>query len=206
MTDKIFVIWLVISNATMMIAWTTVLITLVAANWDDILDEQQTVCDNQLGRNVRWALLVSFLELVNAVLGITKSKPQQVLLFSMIRLLVETIVAPNMSCSSWQHIATVVFWSVGDSIRFACFFVDNLVGGNDTAKLIRYTVGPIVFPLGAFCEMLMIISVGYRTQNMTNRLLIFLAASLWPPGFYYLFTQLLRQRRKFILGTKDKIN
>lgn len=185
-------IWLVISNAIMMLCWIAVV---VALSGD---------CDEDLTPRLRIALCVSFLELFNAVTNCTRSKPAQVLLFAVIRLGVELIVTPAVSCASWPHMFTVACWSIGDTVRFGCFLLDHIFESSNYPKTIRYTVGPFLFPLGALGEMLMVLVVAGQTDALVTKLAIYGAAALWPIGFYNLYTQLLRQRRKFFAGLKTK--
>jgi hypothetical protein len=191
--------WLVLSNAAMMIGWLRVL-QLVVRKYDAIrLLYPVAVCEEQLEPALRLALAVSFVELLNALAGVTRSKPQQVLLFAVIRMGVQAIVAPLLdSCSAWQHLFTVACWSLGDTVRFACFWLDNVVpGGSRLAKSVRYTVGPILFPMGTVGEMLMVMAAASKQTDAFSKLAMYGAACLWPVGFYFLFTQLLRQRQKF---------
>jgi Protein tyrosine phosphatase-like protein, PTPLA len=168
-----------------------------------LVHPQRVLCNdadtNNNNNRIKIALYVSFLELFNSLIGITQSKPQQVLLFSIIRYGVESIVSPYIGCSSWQHILTVACWSIGDTIRFGCFLFDTLL--NETSRIpkyIRYTVGPFLFPLGTLGEMSMVIAVANQSKSTINRILIYSAASLWPVGFFYLFQRLLKQRQKFM--------
>jgi hypothetical protein len=131
----------------------------------------------------------------------TKSSPVQVLLFCMVRASVELLVAPLMLpiCNNWQHVATLVCWSLGDTIRFWCFTLDVLVPGGRVAKATRYTVGPVMFPLGAMCEMIMVVSLAYQKDWK----ILYLVAALWPVGFYPLMKSLLRNRRRFFSPSED---
>jgi hypothetical protein len=122
------------------------------------------------------------LEFINAVFGFTRSKPWQVFLFASVRMGVELWVAPLVGCSHFTHLLTVTCWAVGDSIRFGCNALDNY-----TSKWIRYNVGSLLFPIGAFGEMWMVYTAGYP-----------FAAALWPLGFVPLYRQLLKQRNKFM--------
>jgi Protein tyrosine phosphatase-like protein, PTPLA len=196
--------WLIVTNALMMLAWASVLVFLIGSKSTTLLNYNQDVCDASISSCIKLALYISFLELFNSIIGVTKSKPQQVLLFSIIRFGVETIVTPQLKfgCSSWQHIFTVICWSFGDTIRFGCFLFDIILTRSKVAKSIRYTIGPILFPLGTMGEMLMVIAVANQAEVLRNKILIFGAASLWPVGFFYLFKQLLRQRRKFFRESK----
>jgi len=190
--------WLLLTNSTMMIGWARVL-RILYRKFALIQDPTQPVCLQELTPDLILALMLSFLEFFNAMVGVTRSKPQQVLLFSMIRAGVELLAAPMLNCSAWQHLLTVTCWSLGDTIRFGCFVLDNLVPGGRVAKAVRYTVGPILFPIGATGEMLMVMAIA-----ADGRPYLYLAAALWPLGFYPLMKQLLKQRRKFFQGPKEK--
>jgi Protein tyrosine phosphatase-like protein, PTPLA len=177
-----------------MYGWAKVLRTFYR-HWWALQDVGSSVCLLKLTPDVRMATLGGFLELFNAMLGSTRSNPRQVLLFCVVRAGVEYLVAPHLpSCSQWQHLMTVFLWSLGDTIRFGCFFLDSMVPGGNFAKSVRYTVGPVLFPLGALGEMLMVIALAQHTGNK----LLYAAAMLWPVGFYPLMKQLLKQRRKFL--------
>ena len=194
--------WLLFTNATMMIGWARVLRIIYRKQnllWDEVqsqAEQDTTVCSQLLIPNLLLALCLSFLELVNALMGATRSKPLPVLLFSMVRFGTEQVLVVNrlLPCACWQHLWTVFCWSIGDTIRFGCFVLDLMVPGGRVARAVRYTVGPILFPLGAGGEMLMVIAAGKYSDRSV---LFYAAAALWPLGFYPLFTQLLRQRRKF---------
>lgn len=221
-------IWLILSNVAMCMGWARVLYAIVVQTLSSpTFPNNDTWCRTHLSQTILLALGISFLELCNATLGLTRSKSHQVLLFAVVRFGVERIVAPRLPCLSWQHGMTVVSWSVGDTLRFACFAIDtmctmldtpNVAGDASTtntthnrkianatrttlwqmisynARFIRYTVGPLLFPIGAMGEMLMVLSVG-----MEHRSIIIIGASLlWPLGFYPLYRQLLFQRRKFL--------
>ena len=176
--------WRFLSTAAMMLGWMHVVVVLVAGR----------DCATVLVPATRLALQLSFLEFFNAVAGVTKSKPQFVLLFAVVRYGVEAWLAPLLSCDAWAHLLTVACWSCGDVVRFGCF-----VWESKTSKWTRYTVGPILFPLGASGEVWMVL-----TAAREGRPILYGAALLWPAGFYPLMKQLLRQRRKFISANKGK--
>jgi hypothetical protein len=143
---------LFLGNAVIHIAWTRVLWSLA---FEEINDD---TCYSIIKPKTMTALMVSSIEFVNAVLGLTRSKPHQVLLFASVRAGVEIMVAPLIPCSSYQHIFTILMWSLDGLIRFGCFGIDaflSLFGKSSPSiiKTIRYTVGPLLFPLGAGGEM-----------------------------------------------------
>lgn len=181
------------SNLTIMIAWAKVLRTFYR-QWKPLHDVASAVCLLQLTPAVRLATVTTFVEFFNALAGLTRSNPRHVLLFCVVRAGVEHLVAPHLpACQQWQHLYTVLLWSLGDTIRFGCFALDALIPGARFAKGVRYTVGPLLFPLGAAGEALMVVKLAQHT----GRSYLYLAAALWPLGFFPLMKQLLRQRRKF---------
>ena len=202
--------WLIGTNACMMLSWMRVFVFLFIFYGSKLLDSTNaasttpTLCNDQFVPMVHSALMISFIELFNSITGMTRSKPAQVLLFAIIRFGVEQIVGSSISTcpSAWSHVATVACWSLGDSIRFGCFFLDSVTSnGSRTAKYVRYTVGPILFPLGTLGEMLMVLTMAVETYsvNKIHSIAMYIAALvLWPIGFYSLFTQLLQQRQKFL--------
>jgi hypothetical protein len=205
-------VWLICTNAGMMLSWMRVLVVLFVLYGNNLLallrlstgDVDRLLCNDRFVPMVHSALLISFLELFNSITGMTRSKPAQVLLFAIIRFGVEHIVGPAIhTCpTAWSHVVTVVCWSLGDSIRFGCFFLDSIASnGSRWAKYVRYTVGPILFPLGTLGEMFMVLTMAGETYsiNKLRSISMYIAALLlWPIGFYSLFTQLLRQRQKFL--------
>lgn len=185
-------IWLTASNLITATAWGRVVWIILMAGVGEVLQPESTVCTERLTPAVRTALIISFVEIVNSVLGLTRSPLAAVLLFSCTRAGVEYLVAPLIPCGSWQHILTVSMWGLGDFVRFGCFAVDTAIPGIRLVKSIRFTVGPILFPIGASGEMFMVILAGYLNQ----RPILYAAAALWPVFFYPMMQQLLKQRRK----------
>mmetsp|Transcript_6302 Transcript_6302/g.9154 ORF Transcript_6302/g.9154 Transcript_6302/m.9154 type:complete len:227 (+) Transcript_6302:123-803(+) len=201
---------LVLGNIAMALGWFHVLLVYINYGWNGIssndpLESSLEVCEETLRPRIMMALGLSTIELFTSLVGLTRSKPHQVLLFSSVRTGVEILAAPLLPCNAWQHLWTVLCWSVGDTVRFSCFAIDALLApaatdsGNSSsstslahmAKSIRYTVGPLLFPFGAGGEMLMVIRAA-----IDGRPVLFLAASLWPAGFYPLMRQLLKQRKR----------
>jgi Protein tyrosine phosphatase-like protein, PTPLA len=200
--------YLVVSNAIMMAGWANVFRIIVLHDSQLMLQEEEEegsalFCNETLKPALGMALTLSFIEVLNALMGVTRSKPHLALLFSCVRAGVSYWIAPLLVfsprhhhtnyCRAWQTMMTVTAWSFGDSIRFACFCLDSLVpGGLRVAKAVRYTVAPLLFPIGFGGEFLMIVAAARN-----GRPLLFAVAALWPFGFYVLMKQLIKQRRKF---------
>jgi hypothetical protein len=182
-------LWLVASNFITAAAWGRVAMIIAVNGWPS--SEESTACLDILGPATRLALGVSFVEVFNCIVGFTRSPFPAVLLFSCTRAGVEYLVAPKVPCGSWQHMLCVAMWSIGDLVRFGCFTVDTAIPGIRMAKSVRFTVGPILFPIGTFAEMMMVVLAA-----SDNRPMLYVAAALWPVFFYPMMQQLLKQRRK----------
>jgi hypothetical protein len=193
--------WIALTNLVIATSWAICLVKALRYVWLDDRDLDGEACEN-LGVSVQHALLVSFLELVNALLGLTRSPILAVLLFSWTRFGVERLVSPMIPCDNFYHLLTIICWSLGDVVRFSTFFINTIAPGIIIVKSIRFTVGPILFPIGAFGEMMMVIVAG----KLNKKPILYIAASLWPVFFYPMFQQLLKQRRKhFQSKTKEKV-
>ena len=187
--------YLLFCNSTMMIGWARTF-RVVFRNWSTLQDPQNPVCQQLLEPYTQLALWLSCLELLNAAMGVTRSKPHQVLLFAGARSSVEFLITPLLGdnyCAHVYHLYTVTFWSFGDMIRFGCFTLDNLVPQATLAKKVRYTVGPIMFPLGILGETLIV----YEVARLTWHPFFLVATVLWPVFGIVLMRQLLKQRRRF---------
>jgi hypothetical protein len=183
--------WLVATNVVISASWGRVLL-IILSNLSS-LGSDDSVCLDVLGPPLKFALAVSFLEIFNCTVGLTRSPIAAVVLFSCTRMGVELLTAPLIPCGSWQHILTAGTWSLGDLVRFACFAIDTAIPGMFWVKSIRFTVGPILFPIGGLAgEMMMVIRAG----SDNNRPILYAAAALWPFFFYPMMQQLLKQRRK----------
>ena len=139
-------LWLALTNALIAASWATTLFSVFKYGWPYLGgDSDAAACSADLGPVVNFALWVSFLELFNAVIGLTRSPILAVLLFSCTRMGVELLVAPLIPCASWQHLLTVSTWALGDTVRFGCFFIDTIIPGLFWVKSIRFTVGRCFF-------------------------------------------------------------
>uniref|UniRef100_A0A7S3DQR9 very-long-chain (3R)-3-hydroxyacyl-CoA dehydratase n=1 Tax=Entomoneis paludosa TaxID=265537 RepID=A0A7S3DQR9_9STRA len=205
--------YLLFSNATLMMVWARVLRLIYRSRyWPVVLEAWRdgaptplltgTWCPALVTPALNLALALSFMEVFNAAAGLTRSKPQLAALFCMVRAVMQLGVAPLLSdCQVPAHIFTITCWSLGDMIRFGCFLLDLLVPGGTVAKRIRYTVGPLLFPLGALGEVLMVAT--YANEHNDWPWLV-LACIAWPMGFYPLMTQLWKQRTKYYQQFKAK--
>mmetsp|Transcript_4642 Transcript_4642/g.7046 ORF Transcript_4642/g.7046 Transcript_4642/m.7046 type:complete len:211 (-) Transcript_4642:1152-1784(-) len=193
-------LFLFIGNAAIHISWFHVLWGLIF----EFQNQDEDTCNTVIRPRIITALIVSGIELLNSLLGLTKSKPHQVFLFSSVRMGVEVLLAPLLPCNSPQHLITVVCWTLDGIFRFGCFGLDALLSLFDvpsvaTIKSVRYTVGPLLFPIGAGGEMFMALRAA-----KDGRPALYFAASLWPMFFYPLMKQLLKQRSRHFKKLREE--
>uniref|UniRef100_A0A7S1GM26 very-long-chain (3R)-3-hydroxyacyl-CoA dehydratase n=1 Tax=Cyclophora tenuis TaxID=216820 RepID=A0A7S1GM26_CYCTE len=181
-----------IFNVAMALMFGKILLVFREEGWEKLTDNE--VCDEVLRPRVLRTLGLSFVEVMNASIGMTRSNPGSILLFFAARLGIERFVTPAITCGAWQHLVTVLFWASGETIRFTCFILSAIFPESSVPKYIRYTLGPIMFTCGTVGEILMLIRAAYE-----GRPLVYIAVALWPVGFYSLMKQLLEQRRKHLL-------
>lgn len=190
-------VWLVCTNFVVASKWASVFFTVYLLLRHNL---ESPPLQAHLTNATTAALSFSFLELFNAFVGLTRSQKLPVLVFNVVRSSVWMLVAPEIGVDAWQTLMTVTCWSFGDAIRFGCFGMDTLVPGCKIFKSVRYTVAPLIFPFGASGEVMMILKFASE-----GRPLYYLAAALWPFGFYPLMSQLLKQKQKhFAPPNKDK--
>ena len=148
-------------------------------------------CDEfwSVHRFVTAASVLSTLELVHAYIGLTRSAPGNVALFLGARSFVGLCVAPMEGCSP-AYRYTAFIWGCGESVRLGCFAIDQLRTSR-AVRSVRYTAGPICFPLGTAGEWTMLIQA-----SLNGRPALWAVVIGWVPGFAVLMKQLLAQRRK----------
>lgn len=149
---------------------------------------------------VHWQTLfctvASLVEVLQALLGWTKTKPLNAAVFVVGRGFIALYIARfAVNFHSLAFLLTATFWSIGESVRFFCFALSTVQPSLRINLMhIRYTVGPILFPLGFIGEMCMLVQIVLSDFNI----LVLVITMMWPFGFIPLLQSLLRQRKKFL--------
>jgi len=182
--------YMAVANTLVSLSWLT--LSVVAAT-------SLQVCDDfwQIQKLVVATTALSCLEVVHAAVGLTRSKPGNVILFVGARAFIALYICPLAGCSATYR-TTAFTWGLGECIRLGCFAVDA-VRPSVTAKTVRYTVGPIMFPIGSLGEWVLLIGA-----MRDGRPALWAPVIGWPIGFAVLMRQLLAQRRKHLKGLADK--
>lgn len=175
--------YLAVANGTASLtwAWLAVVSTRALMSGCDY-DAMQFVID--------LSIALSGLELLHSFIGLTKTKPQSVALFVGARAFIGLYVCRMFPCST-AYMLTALAWGCGETVRLGCFAVDSVLPSR-TVKTVRYTVGPLCFPMGSFGEWVLLINAAMLGRDRGMWILVV----GWPIGFAALMKQLLAQRVK----------
>ena len=115
---------------------------------------------------------------------------------------------PNSPANShWCYITLSLSWSITEIIRYS-YYATNLAGPvPQWLTWLRYTTFYVLYPTGVSSEISMI----YLSLNEASAVLgdwykwtLIAIICTYPPGFYMLYTYMIKQRKK-VLGTKKKL-
>eukprot|EP00966_Prymnesium_polylepis_P096021 2224816-Prymnesium_polylepis.1 len=120
--------YMAVANTLVSLSWLT--LSVVAAT-------SLQVCDDfwQIQKLVVATTALSCLEVVHAAVGLTRSKPGNVILFVGARAFIALYICPLAGCSATYR-TTAFTWGLGECIRLGCFAVDA-VRPSVTAKTVR---------------------------------------------------------------------
>ncbi|KAJ3130073.1 hypothetical protein HK100_008284 [Physocladia obscura] len=149
----------------------------------------------------------ALLEILHSVLKIVRSPILTNLLQIGSRLTMVWAVShifPQVT-SGWPYSTMAFAWSLTEIIRYGYYTLNLLGQDNDYFWFLtfcRYHFFYVLYPLGAYSEYLLINAAHSiaKTKPDLAVLSTFLGICLWvwPPGFYIMYTHMMKQRAKFI--------
>lgn len=109
----------------------------------------------------------------------------------------------------WCYTTLSLSWSITEIIRYSYYAANLSSPGqvNSWLTWARYTTFYVLYPTGVTSEMLMVyLSLGEATKTVGAWYSYFLIAILftYPPGFYMLYTYMIKQRKKVLGKTSTK--
>ena len=118
------------ANTLVSLSWLTLSVVAATSLW---------VCDDfwQVQKLVVATTALSCLEVVHAAVGLTRSKPGNVVLFVGARAFIALYICPLAGCTATYR-TTAFTWGLGECIRLGCFAID-VIRPSDTAKTVRAT-------------------------------------------------------------------
>ena len=219
--------YLALYNLVSSVAWAYVLfLTLKAAStWTRYEDlyESKNVYSN-VRDLLKLLLVTASLEVFHAAFRLVPSNPVIVFIQVFIRFLVVWGVA-DVFQTSQQNIGVffVCFaWSASETLRYLYYFLNLANLDIYLAKWCRYNLFIVLYPIGAFSEMIIIAygSFYIRPTNVRNKyslllpniynfsydmfVLFWIWIALYIPIFPIMYQHMLVQRKKCLYSNKDK--
>ena len=193
-TSRGWAAWLVVSNLGLAATWFYAGSVAVSGECDA----------DALLRAASVAILVTTLEFFHALLGITRSGPGNVALFTVARAIIGVVIGARLPCHP-AFVATVLAWSCGEIVRFTCFSLTALTTLSASwdrfaaarLRAVRYNAGPVFFSIGTCGEIVMLVLAATSSTSGSTWWTWALVVG-WPAGFFILMRQLLKQRRKHL--------
>lgn len=137
------------------------------------------------------AVLQSFylLELVNILLRMSKSRifPTSLQLAS--RLFVSWFICYFYNNNNNTAYVMLFCWFFADSIRYLFYFSRNRI-----LKFLRYNVFIVLYPLGTFCEIVLMSKVEKKSPDLLKYILRAIMLC-YLPGFCFLYVHMIKRRR-----------
>ncbi|CAK9442394.1 uncharacterized protein LODBEIA_P61370 [Lodderomyces beijingensis] len=149
---------------------------------------------------------LAVVEIVNAVTGLVKSPvfTTATQVFSRLLLVwgIHQYLPDSPANSHWCYTTLCLSWSITEIIRYS-YYAQNLKGQvPHWLTWLRYTTFYVLYPAGVFSEVYQII-LSLETAGYYYGWFLKLVLVTYIPGFYMLYTYMIRQRRK-VLGPKTK--
>lgn len=214
-------LYLVAYNSALVIAWSLVLLKSAI-----FISERKDVGGlyNEVEYWLKVAQTAAVMEIVHALVGLVKSSvfttfPQVLSRLGVLWIILESIIMKNHSTHDTIGFPLLLFaWTITEIVRYTFYtntLLDNL---GYTLKWCRYSLFIVLYPMGVAGEIVCILSAmsaarksGQFSVTLPNKFNFsfdfvtscYFILLLYPPGFYFLYSHMLRQRKK-VLGTKDK--
>lgn len=123
-----------------------------------------------------------------------------VLVFGIVQLLPQSPANQH-----WSYVTMCVSWSITEVIRYLYYAMNITSGGNPPKWLsfLRYNTFLVLYPTGVFSELCMIylsLPEAAKAVGPAYALSLKIIMATYAPGFYMLFTYMIRQRRKVMKG------
>ncbi|KAK9236870.1 tyrosine phosphatase-like protein [Lipomyces kononenkoae] len=156
----------------------------------------------------KWVQTGALLEIVHSAVGLVRSPIMTTVIQVASRILLVWGVVylfPESGATTLAYTTMTLSWSITEIIRYA--YYAYTIQGNSPQWLtwLRYNTFYILYPSGVTSELLVIYaSLGDAKQfNAYYALLLKTIMGIYVPGFYTMFTHMLKQRRRLFKNPKN---
>ncbi|CAY70228.1 3-hydroxyacyl-CoA dehydratase [Komagataella phaffii GS115] len=199
--------WLVSYNALSSIAWFSVLV--LATSYPEA--QPQFFQDTQA--YVRLVQTFAIVEVYNSLVGNVRSPVFTTAVQVASRLLVVWgvfYVLPNSPANThWAYITLCLSWSITEIIRYGYYALNIVTEGNPPKFLtwLRYNTFLVLYPTGVGSEVTILfksLDEAERVVGAWYKYLFIAILATYIPGFYMLFSYMLKQRGKTLKKLSPK--
>ncbi|KAJ3115303.1 hypothetical protein HDU96_000854 [Phlyctochytrium bullatum] len=158
------------------------------------------------GRYVLWVQTAAIMEIFHSMFRLVKSP-----LFTTVVQVSSRLTLVWLVCLQFplvpQHFfytSMVIAWGITEVVRYAYYALHTLgMDGDHFWFLIwcRYHFFYVLYPIGAGSELMLInraIPLAKKLEDPTLYYLLTVISYTYPPGFYMMYTHMMKQRAKFI--------
>ncbi|KAH7083522.1 tyrosine phosphatase-like protein [Paraphoma chrysanthemicola] len=165
---------------------------------------------DELEEYTRLTQSLAGLEVLHSILGIVRAPLLTTLMqvasrFLLVHLIASPYAFPATARTSPAYSTMLLAWSITEVIRYS-YFVFNL-SGIGVPKLwtwLRYNTFLVLYPLGVASECWLVYSAIPAAKKMNDVFgyALWAVLGVYVPGFYVLFTHMLKQRGRVMRGGK----
>ncbi|RLV89673.1 Very-long-chain [Spathaspora sp. JA1] len=158
---------------------------------------------------------LAIIEIVNSAIGLVKSPLFTTVTQVFSRLLIvwgiHQLLPSSPANFHWCFITLCLSWSITEIIRYS-YYASNLKGGatvipNKYLTWLRYSTFYVLYPTGVFSEVYSVVLSLNEAKLVVGSWYAWLLRVIlvvYIPGFYMLYTYMIKQRKKVLGTTKEK--
>lgn len=198
--------YLTLYNAVEVVLWFAVLARLFFVGQVAGLKEAH----DQVSSFLLWVQTSALLEVLHVALGLVPSPLFTTLMQVASRLVLVwgiDFLFPHITSNSFGFVTMVTAWSITEILRYS-YYAINLQGDVPEALMwLRYSLFYVLYPLGAGSECwLVYLSLG-EARKLNGMYALALQGLLltYIPGFYFLYTYMIKQRKKMFKRQGKKV-
>ncbi|KAI8360324.1 tyrosine phosphatase-like protein [Mortierella sp. GBAus27b] len=206
--NPIVTAYLIAYNAASFAGWFYVLFQTVKVLLETGYD--YTKVYDVVGDHLVWVQTAALFEVLHAALGLVKSPVGTTAMQVASRLLLvwgicTWVPVPEVR-TYWAFTTMAIAWSITECIRYPHYAL-GLIGVSPSFLVwCRYTFFFILYPVGAGSEAIEIYQAIPFAHAIHPAYVYFLwtMLAIYPPGFYVMYTHMIRQRKRYLGAAKTK--
>ncbi|TPX31572.1 very-long-chain (3R)-3-hydroxyacyl-CoA dehydratase [Synchytrium endobioticum] len=200
--------YLIAYNIASAAGWAYVLSLLIKSITSHDGSYQDAYSDS--GDVIKWVQTVAILEIIHAVVGVVHTPVWTTVMQVASRILlvwgIMEAVGGTQVRAHWAYATMAAAWAVTEVTRYLYYGL-NLVGMTPSWLVwCRYSFFYVLYPVGAgseACEIYNALPAARAYGDVLYYVLVGILC-MYPPGFYTMYTHMIGQRKKYLVGSSGK--